>query len=134
MSSDIMIVCKELDNWVVNRELDDLKQSEEPAVCIGEASMGDPGEENEFANWFISRFFSGEDMLQQMMNQQAGYDKKKRQESNFQGYLFQQVDFNCCKDAIQVMSCKYLETEADRQNVITYLEKCIGKHISTENW
>lgn len=138
MSSDVMIVCKEFNNWEHNRDFindpSDKASYEEPAVCIGEASMGDVGDENKFAAWFESRYFAGEDMVAQMMNQQIGKSKKERQEFNFQGYVFTRGDLDACISAINELPCPYLETSNDRSRIIRYLEKCVGKHISTENW
>lgn len=133
MSSDIMIVCKEFNNYYSGKDLmNDKSEPTEPAVCIGEASMGDPGDENQFANWFISRYYSGMTMLEQVAAPQI--DQKLKQDMTFQHEVFNETDVAACQYALENMSCPYLGDKNGKADVLHYLKKCVGNHVSTENW
>ena len=132
MSSDIMIVCKEFKNFYHGVDMSKDRNPVETAICIGEASMGDPGEKNEFANWFISRYYSGMTMLEELSAR--GLTKELKDDMLFQHEAFNETDLVACEHALKNMECPYVKEDWRMKDLLEYLKKCIGKHISTENW
>lgn len=124
MSSDVMIICKEYNNYYGDRvnHPEDRKPTKD-AVFIDEASMGEPW--SEFGKWFVERYYQGMTMVEQIMT--AGHVKQE----SFMGREYTETDFESVKIALKKMTT---HKNLDESKVLTYLQDCIGKHVSTENW
>jgi len=150
MSSDVMIICKdfknsfhemmiptefykksdEMDKDAFDKLLEEEHKKRKPvveAVCIDEASMGDPW--TSFGSWFVDRFYSGPSMAESIMVATSGGDQHSLE--LFRGQVFSQADFEAVKK--QMDETGYADSEKAPM-VLEYLQKCIGKQISTENW
>lgn len=125
MSSDVMIICKEFNNFYSGRLQNlELVKPQKEAMFIDEASMGESW--SEFGKWFVERYYQGMTMVEKVMIAGSGI-----QEETFMGREFLETDFESIKIAL-----KNLKThkDFDKSKVLAYLQECIGKHISTENW
>lgn len=100
-----------------------------PAFQIDEASMGDPW--NDFGKWFVQRYYDGPSMLESILTVQRGMPQEQSREMlSFKSGEFSQTDLEGIKIALKQKK----SYDFDHKKLIEYLEKCIGKHISTENW
>lgn len=137
MSSDVMIVCQEFENDFDSRwEKEPNKEPKVHAFRIDEASMGEP--HSQFGEWFVTRFCKHANLAEQIVGIKGQHWELGK---------FGKGELEEVKQKI-----KYLEgnpkTESDkpffkedcidkkerRNELLVYLQKCIGKHISTENW
>lgn len=122
MSSDMMLVCEEDNNYYSGKPHDEIlnkrKNEKESAVFIDECSMGEPW--SDFGKWFQERFCKGPSMLEQVMGKK-----------DHDWMVLSEQDIISIKDALGKMKT---HKDIDKDKLIKYLESHIGKHISTENW
>lgn len=114
MSADLMIICKEDDSHFEGNGSD-------KAFCIGESSMGDPN--NDFAQWFIMRYSQERPLMERLMSEEKN-DHEFRM-------IFTQADFKACEQATLDYE---LSRGVNREELLEYLSKHIGKHLSVEPW
>lgn len=148
MSSDVMIVCKEFKNqydylstpdsmfgvggketdWdAINKWHEEHKPVHE-AVFIDEASMGESW--HEFGKWFVDHFYNGHGMIAVLTLAKTQEEIDKMQNEIFDKPLTF-FDYKMICEAMDQMEC---HEKMDKGKVKDYLNKCIGKSISTENW
>lgn len=109
MSADMMIICKEDKSSYEGGNY-------EAAFKIDETYLGEPW--TKFGKWFGVRYCGAPTMLEQM----AGVKEHRYIELTLVGV----ADI---KKALDNM-----EHACNKEELIQYLERHIGKHISTENW
>lgn len=97
------------------------------AQFLDEASGGEPW--GSFTKWFVDEFYAGPSMMETIFVATRGGDTSKLQQ--FQEKVFTTENFEEVKRKMDETGY------ADGQNtpeVLEFLQKCIGNHISTENW
>ena len=110
MSADMMIICKE-DN-------SNFEGNYQKAFFIDETSMGEPW--SDFGKWFGRRYCREPGILDKL----AGI--KEHNYIELTG-----ADFKGIEKALEEMS---IHKDLDKDKLLNYIKKHIGKHISTENW
>lgn len=130
MSSDVMIVCKEFNNSYRNYTKENNYTVDIPAICIDEASMGEPW--TEFGKWFVEKYYNGYSMLETLvMTRNGSQDDVDKMQSAILDTKFTEVDYEAVCIALEKMQTK---PDLNKEKLKEYLKKCIGNSISTENW
>lgn len=125
-----MIVCKEFNNSYKNYTKENNYTVEIPAPCIDEASMGEPW--TEFGKWFVEKYYNGYSMIETLlMSRHGGQEKVDEMQSAILDSVFTETDYEAVCIALEKMQTK---ADLDKEKLKEYLKKCIGNHISTENW
>lgn len=121
MTSDMMVVCQEENNWYHGR----LNAEVDTKTCffIDECSMGEPL--SEFGRWFNDRFSGFPSMAEQMLDPRS---------ENVNTHNFTLVtDSDCVAVSYALSQMKY-HIKLDKTELVNYMTNHRGKHISTENW
>jgi len=128
--SEFFRQCDKMDSkdWLKTLELETKKRNTiVDAVCIDEASMSEPW--TPFGKWFVDRYYAGPSMMESIMIAQRGSNHDSLE--LFRSVVFTQEDFDAVKK--QMKETGYDESK-NASTILEYLQKCIGNHISTENW